>query len=149
MKNLFLILALLMSSVVSAQQPVTWENLSEIKWKTVYDPINELYYDIPQHSQSIKKLNNKEIIIQGFYVPIDTEGKYFALSATPSTMCFFCNVGGIESVMEIRVKKDHAELKRIKVDKYIELKGRFKLNMKVNEYLMYILEDAELVKVIK
>lgn len=149
MKNLFFLLLLLIAPTIAAQQPVTWENLAEIKWKTAYDPMNEFYYDIPNHSSAIKKLNKKEITIQGFYVPIDTEGKYFALSATPSSMCFFCNIGGIETVMEIIVRKGHNDLKRIQADKYIELKGRFILNMKPNDHLMYILEDAELVKVIK
>lgn len=149
MKNLFLLLLLLVSPVLSAQQPVTWTNLAEIKWKTAYEPVQQFYYDIPHHSASIKNLDQKEITIQGFYVPIDAEGKYFALSASPSSMCFFCNVGGIETVMEIIVKKGHKELKRVQTDKYIELKGRFVLNMKYNDHLMYILEDAELVKVIK
>jgi len=64
-------------------------------------------------------------------------------------MCFFCNASGLETVMEIIVKKGHRDLRRIQVDKYIELKGRFSLNMQSNEHLMYILEDAELVQVIK
>lgn len=149
MKNLLLLLLLLISSVMTAQQPVTWQKLAEIRWKTAYDPISETYYDIPHHNTTIKELNGKEIAIQGFYVPIDAEGKYFALSATPSSMCFFCNVGGIETVMEIIVKKGHNDLKRIQADKFIELKGRFRLNMEYNEHLMYILEDAELVKVVK
>lgn len=149
MKTFCLLLFLSLSPVLFAQQPVTWENLSEIKWKTAYDPVNQFYYDIPHHGPAIKSLDKQEITIQGFYVPIDAEGKYFALSATPSAMCFFCSMGGIETVMEIIVKKGHSDLKRIKTDKYIELKGRFVLNMKYNEHLMYVLEDAELVRVIK
>ncbi|MDD4514686.1 hypothetical protein [Massilibacteroides sp.] len=149
MKTRFVLLFLFIVIALQAQQPVTWQQLAEIKWKTAYDPTNQFYYDIPQHSKTIKKLNKQEITIQGFYVPIDAEGKYFALSATPSSMCFFCSMGGIETVMEIIVKKGHTDLKRIKTDKYIELKGRFVLNMNYNEHLMYMLEDAELVKVLK
>lgn len=148
MKHLFFLL-LLITPIVSAQQPVTWQTLADVKWKTAYDAVNEVYYDIPHPTTMIKELDKKEITIQGFYVPIDAEGKYFALSATPSSMCFFCNVGGIETVMEILVKKGHNDLKRVKADKYIELKGRFSLNMTDYNHLMYILEDAELVKIIK
>lgn len=148
MKQLFW-LFLLIAPIVSAQQPVTWQTLADVKWKTAYDPVNEVYYDIPHPTTTIKEMDKKEITIQGFYVPIDAEGKYFALSATPSSMCFFCNVGGMETVMEIIVKKGHTDLKRVKADKYIELKGRFSLNMKDYNHLMYILEDAELVKIIK
>lgn len=134
-----------------AQQPihVTWDDLAKIKWVTVYNATRDVYYDIPKHSSSIKKLKNKEITIQGFYVPVDPLGNVFALSAGPSSMCFFCNVGGIETVMEIVVKKGNNDLKRVKTDKYIEIKGKFKLNMKEDDHLMYILEDAELVRIIK
>ncbi len=149
MKNLFFLFLLLITSIVSAQQPVTWEDLAKIRWKSAYDPVNEFYYDIPQHSPAIKELDKKEITIQGFYIPIDAEGKYFALSETPSATCFFCSIGGIETVMEILVKKGHKGFKRIQADKYIELKGRFVLNMQPNDQLMYILEEAELVRIIK
>lgn len=149
MKTFFLFILLLCAPALTAQQAVTWEDLGKIRWKTAYDSLNEFYYDIPHHGPEIKKLDKKEITIQGFYVPIDAEGKYFALSASPSSMCFFCSMGGIETVMEIMVKKGHNDLKRIKTDKYIELKGRFVLNMEYNDHLMYILEDAELVQVIK
>lgn len=149
MKNILFLLLLLITPVVSAQLPVTWDNLAQIKWKTAYDSENKVYYDIPHHGPAIRALDKKEITIQGFYVPIDTEGKYFALSATPSSMCFFCSVGGIETVMEIIVKKGYKGLKRIQADKYIELKGRLVINTETNDHLMYILEDAELVKIIK
>lgn len=149
MKTVYLFLLLFWGGAGLAQQPVTWDLLSNIKWKTAYDPAQEMYYDIPHHGPEIRSLENQLITIQGFYVPIDAEGKYFALSATPSTMCFFCNFGGIETVMEINVKKGNSDLKRVKADKFIELKGRFHLNMKSNEHLMYILDEAELVKVIK
>jgi len=150
MKKWFLFtFSLLIVTAAQAQQPVTWENLAQITWVTGYDPANNIYYDVPRHSQAIKNLDNKEISIRGFYVPIDASGNYFALSAGPSSMCFFCNAGGLETVMEILVKKGHRDLRRIQVDKYIELKGRFVINMKSNEHLMYILEDAELVEVIK
>ena len=150
MKKWFLfIFSLLITFTAQAQLPVTWDNLAQIRWVTGYDPTNNIYYDVPRHSQAILNLDKKEIVIRGFYVPIDADGNYFALSAAPSAMCFFCNASGLETVMEIIVKKGHQGLRRLQVDKYIELKGRFMLNMKSNEHLMYVLEDAELVQVLK
>ena len=148
-KYIVFILSSIFVSLVQAQQPVTWDDLAKVRWMTGYDQDKNVYYDIPQPSQEIKDLNNKIITIQGFYVPIDSYGEYFALSLGPSSMCFFCNVGGLETVMEIRVKKGHRGLRRVEMDKYIELKGRFVLNVDSSEYLMYILEDAELVSIIK
>jgi hypothetical protein len=107
------------------------------------------YYDIANFGASLEALNKKEISIKGFYVPIDMEGTVFALSKSPSSTCFFCGTGGIETVMEIVVKKGHQELKRIKTDKYIELKGVLELNRDDPEHLMYLLKEAELLQVIK
>lgn len=77
------------------------------------------------------------------------DGKVFALSKSPSNMCFFCGTGGIETVMEIFVKKGHKNLKRVKTDRYIEVRGILVLNRNDPYHLMYLLKDAELVRIIK
>lgn len=134
---------------LKAQKPIAWQALNDIYWKRGYVKALKQYYDIPHFGASIEALNNKPISIKGFYVPIDMEGKIFALSKSPSTMCFFCGTGGIETVMEIFVKKGHKELKRVKTDKFIEIKGTLVLNRDDPNHLMYLLKDAELVDVIK
>jgi hypothetical protein len=63
-------------------------------------------------------------------------------------MCFFCNGAGPESVMEVVTKNGDTKLKYMKTDKYIELTGILKLNKKDPNHLMYILNEAELVKII-
>lgn len=135
--------------LLKAQKPITWQALNDITWKRGYVKALGGYYDIPRFGGGIEALNNKEISIKGFYVPIDMEGTIFALSESPSTMCFFCGTGGIETVMEIFVKKDHKDLRRVKTDKFIELKGTLILNRNDPEHLMYLLKNAELVRVIK
>lgn len=134
---------------VKAQKPIAWQALNDVTWKRSYVKALDGYYDVARFGASIEALNNKEILIKGFYVPIDMEGKIFALSKSPSNMCFFCGTGGIETVMEIFVKKGHKELKRVKTDKYIEIKGILRLNRNDPYHLMYMLYDAELVRVIK
>lgn len=134
---------------VKAQKPIAWQVLNDVTWKRSYVKALDRYYDVARFGASIEALNNKEISIKGFYVPIDMEGKIFALSKSPSNMCFFCGTGGIETVMEIFVKKGHKELKRVKTDKYIEIKGILRLNRNDPYHLMYMLYDAELVRVIK
>lgn len=132
-----------------AQSPIAWQALNDVTWKRTYVKALGGYYDVAHFGASIEALNNKEISIKGFYVPIDIEGKMFALSKSPSNMCFFCGTGGIETVMEIFVKKGHRELKRVKTDKYIEVKGVLVLNRNDPNHLMYLLKDAELVNIIK
>jgi hypothetical protein len=134
---------------LKAQRSVTWQTLTDITWKRSYVKALDEYYNIPHFGASIEALNKREISINGFYVPIDMEGKIFALSKSPSSMCFFCGTGGIETVIEIFVKKGHTELKRVKTDKYIEIKGTLILNRDDPNHLMYLLKNAELVKIIK
>jgi hypothetical protein len=123
--------------------------LTDVTWKRAFVQSLGGYYDVASFGASLEALNNKEISIKGFYVPIDMEGTVFALSKSPSSTCFFCGSGGIETVIEIMVKKDHRELRRIRTDKYIELKGVLALNRDDPDHLMYLLKDAELIQVIK
>jgi hypothetical protein len=148
-KHFFIISLFALSHVVFSQQVVTWQLLSKVKWYTAYIPSMDGYYDLPRFSKEIKALEGKLISIKGFYVPVDATGKIFALSANPSNMCFFCGGAGYESVMEIISKPDNTDLRHIKTDKYIEVKGILKLNKSDQNHLMYILKEAELVTIIK
>lgn len=148
-KVLFAIPFIFCFCAVKAQKPIAWQALNDVTWKRSYVKALNGYYDVARFGASIEALNNKTISIKGFYVPIDMEGKIFALSKSPSNMCFFCGTGGIETVMEIFVKKGYKELKRVKTDKFIEVKGILVLNRDDPNHLMYLLKDAELVKVIK
>jgi len=138
---------------VNVQQPqpqtVSWDMLKDVTWSQKYMASLSGYYQMPEFGRQIEFLDNRPIMIQGFYVPVDVEGTIFALSETPSYMCFFCGVGGIESVMEIFVKKGHHDLKRVRTDRYIQVKGIFSINRDDPEHLMYLLKDAELVKVVR
>ena len=150
MKKYILALILIITCcAVYAQRDIDWKILSDVKWIPKYAAEIDDYYDVPRFGKQIKSLNGKEITIRGFYVPVDPSGSMFALSAYPSSMCFFCNGAGLESVIEIVPKKGESGLKHIAADKYIQLKGRMKLNDSEPDHLMYIMEDAELVKVIK
>lgn len=138
---------------VNAQQPkpqtVSWDMLKDVTWSQKYIASLSGYYQMPEFGRQIEFLDNRTVIIQGFYVPVDVEGTIFALSETPSYKCFFCGVGGIESVMEISVKEGHHDLKRVRTDRYIQVKGIFSINRDDPEHLMYLLKDAELVKVVR
>lgn len=148
---LFFLLPAIFIPEVSAQQPqaVSWEMLKDVKWSQKYMSSLSGYYQMPDFGRQIEFLDNRPVIIQGFYVPVNVEGTIFALSETPSYACFFCGTGGIESVMEILVKKGYHDLKRIRTDRYIQVKGIFSINRDDPEHLMYLLKEAELVKVVR
>ena len=148
-KMTFFVLFLLFAvNSIQAQQEVSWYTLSDVKWVKAFFPKLDDYYDFPKFGKKIKQLDNQQITIKGFYVPIDATGKIFALSSSPSSMCFFCNGGGIETVMEM-IKKRGTNWKHLKTDQFIEVKGRLKLNVNDVDHLMYVLENAELVQIIK
>lgn len=136
---------------VNAQQPqaVSWSMLKDVTWSEKYMASLSDYFQMPEFGRQIEFLDNRPITIQGFYVPVNVEGTTFALSETPSYMCFFCGVGGIETVMEISVKEGHRHLRRVRTDTYIQIKGIFTINRDDPNHLMYVLKDAELVKVMR
>ncbi|MDR1156440.1 MAG: hypothetical protein LBL04_17185 [Bacteroidales bacterium] len=143
------IVIILVCGVVRAQQDIDWQTLADIKWIPTYMAEYDDYYNMPKFSKKVKALDGKEIIVKGFYVPVDATGTMFALSAYPSSMCFFCNGAGLESVIEVVPKKGESSLKHIATDKYIQVKGKLKLNQKEADHLMYVLLETELVKIIK
>ena len=68
-----------------------------------------------------------------------TRGNHFMLSSMPLNACFFCGVGGPETVVEVYVKNaiEYTE-------KPIQVRGVLKLNDKEPDKMIYLLEDAEL-----
>jgi hypothetical protein len=127
---------------VACQQTVTWKMLGDVtffeKYNKEYD-FNVLY---PKFGKTVKELEGKEIVIEGYAIPVEELGAdILVLSALPYSQCFFCGGAGPESVMDIKSKKKI----KFKVDKKLKLKGRLKLNETDLSQLNYILENAELV----
>ncbi len=124
--------------------------LSDIKVRYGYSMTYETVLPKPKFGKVLKELDGKEISIRGYFLPVDMTGDVFVLSYMPSNMCFFCSGAGIESIIEL-LPADEAnnKFKDLKTDNYFEAKGTLKLNANNYEHLVYILTDAEFVKVIK
>lgn len=60
----------------------------------------------PRFSDALAALDQKEVKVQGFMLPLDMGEKHFLfiLSAVPPT-CAFCMPGGPEAVVEVRAKR--------------------------------------------
>jgi hypothetical protein len=141
-----LFLVLIQAQRCFSQQKINWGELSKVTWHSAYVPSLKGTYKLPKFSKSVLALDGKVVFIIGFYVPINIEAKMFALSANPSSMCFFCNGAGPESVMEIWTKDNQMYFKHLRTDKYIELKGLLKINKGDPNHMMYILKQAEFVR---
>ncbi len=124
-------------SYVYAQKDIDWDMLSQVEFE--YDYISHLktLYAKPTFSDEVKALDNQQIVIEGYIIPIDTEGKY-VLSAFPYSSCFFCGNAGPESVIDLRLKKKKASYK---VDEIRTFVGTLRLSDDIQE-LTYILENA-------
>ncbi len=138
-----LLFAFLAVTTVQAQE--TWKTLSKISYKKQYDEMMGFEVDVPIFSKDIMALQGKEVVVQGYIIPVEEHDKQtsFVFSAFPYNMCFFCGNAGPETVMEVYTKNDVA----IKfTSKPIKIKGVLQLNSGDINNLMYILNDAVRVK---
>lgn len=120
-----------------------WKVLATVTTKQQSDKSGKYQVSVPIFSDDLQKLNNKEILLKGYIIPLQELRKqnYFVLSRYPYSLCYFCGGAGIESVIEVNSTKD------IKfTENAVTLKGIFKLNPTNPNQLLYILNDAEVVK---
>jgi len=78
---------------------VSWKTLSQVELVKQKDRY------VPQFSSSVAALDQKEIKLQGFMMPLEMGEKqsHFVLAAMPVT-CAFCLPGGPESMVEVKMK---------------------------------------------
>ncbi len=123
-----------------------WSTLGKVTFKKQYDDMLGFKVDVPIFSPEIKNLQGKLVEIKGYIIPVEgyKGSKEFVFSAFPYNMCFFCGGAGPESVMEVYAKD------AIKyTTEAIIIKGKLELNSNDVNQLMYILNDAEMIRVAK
>jgi hypothetical protein len=82
-----------------AQGVVSWMTLAQVEQVKVKNRF------VAQFSDTVTALDNKEVRLQGFMMPLETgnKQKHFLLSARPVT-CGFCLPGGAEALIEVKTK---------------------------------------------
>ena len=121
----------------------TWKTLAKITYVKEYDEIMGFKIDKPVFSDPVKKLAEGEVTVKGYIIPVEGYKSHteFIFSAYTYNMCFLCGGAGPETVMEVLSNepvKYTAE--------QVTLKGKLVLNSDDINRLMYLLEDAVLVK---
>lgn len=78
---------------------VSWKTLNDVKTVKQKDRF------MPEFGKSVVVLDNKEVRLQGFMMPLDMgeKQKRFILAALPPT-CSFCLPGGPEQMVEVQAK---------------------------------------------
>ena len=100
MRPLALLACLGFALVAHAQEIVSWKTFAQVEMTRSSQRV------IPRFSEALTALDQKEVRVQGFMLPLDMGEKHalFILSAVPPT-CSFCMPGGPEAVVEVRAKR--------------------------------------------
>lgn len=146
MKRLLLcICALMICTIVFAQKntykgfpSLVWPKLYDVTFVKAKDKLGD--YEKPVFSDAAKSLNGKTISLPGYIVPFENGMKSakLMLSSLPLNACFFCGVGGPETVIEVYLKKEISY-----TEKPMEIQGVLRINDKDPDKMIYILENAE------
>ena len=141
MIRFFLIVTILLPSFCCAQKS-TYKGLPSLVWPKLYqiEFQKEKDFDKPIFTKETKALANKIISLPGYMVPFENgmRGSHFMLSSLPLNACFFCGVGGPETIVEVFLLKPITY-----TDKPVEIKGKLFLNNSNPDKMIYILETAE------
>lgn len=105
-----------------AQTALSWDQLAEVTVENKHDEAAKAYYSQIIPSPAIQQLNEQEITIKGYMLPMDVKDGYYILSAFPNSSCFFCGGAGEESVIELTFKMPP---RTYKMDEVVTLKGKF------------------------
>ena len=128
---------------LQAQDFSAWKLWEEAQFEDVYLEEYYAYVSLLIMDDDLKKLDGKEIIITGYYIPVMEEGVVI-LSKYPYANCFFCGGAGLESIVDIKTKKPLTQ--EFVTDDQLTFKGILRLNSENFIDLAFILEDAEMVK---
>ncbi len=125
----------------SATEPIeaSWELLMDIDYELRYFSQLEMEIYAPVFPRAVSALDGKEVVVEGFIIPIDEEEEQLALSYNPFASCFFCGQGSPASVMNMYLRD---KSKRYRLDDYKKFRGKLRLNQDDPYEFYYILEDA-------
>ncbi|WP_439489453.1 DUF3299 domain-containing protein [Algoriphagus sp.] len=143
LKTPLLIFSFFLATSVYSQTKIDWDILSDVTFADKYSEEVQAYYYFPTFGPSVLSLNKKEVIIRGYVLEIDRGNDVYILSANPFAACFFCGGAGPESIVELKLDKDHP---RFKMDQVVTFKGTLKLNAIDIYQCNYILENAKVYK---
>lgn len=120
---------------------ITWLILNNLEYKEAPHADYGTVY-LPEFSKDIKKLDNQQVIIKGYLVPVDKNT--WALSKNTYAACFFCGKAGPETVIGLTFKGDPGKLK---MDANAVVTGKFILNGKDVDDWMYSLTDVQILSI--
>ena len=117
-----------------------WALFQKVPFKEKLNRDFGLYFFYPEFTEELKALKGKEVILKGFYIPLELQSSQtLILSKYPMAECFFCGAAGPESVAVVYLK---TKPPRMKVDQVIEVRGILDLNATDVEEMTFIIRGA-------
>jgi len=141
MKTLSLILLLFILS--DSPVLINWDTLADVSFVTEYVEKYDADFFVPSFGPQVKALEGKEVVLKGYMLPVAPDEDVFILSKNTYASCFFCGVGGPETIVEIQFKPGHPQFV---MDQVVKIKGILSLNKDDVEHCNYILKEAEVFK---
>lgn len=126
---------------LQGQTTLTWNDLTDVKFSKTFDAglgIEILHADF---GKSLKMLDQKEVILKGYMIPLDPLGTQYVLSKNPMATCFFCGGAGPETVVELRLHPK--SIRRYATDEVLTFKGVLSLHEKNETSLNYVISGAQ------
>ena len=140
-KKLGILILMIVSPLLEYAQNIDWKDLEDVSFEEKYVKSYQDWFLVPTFGESVKQLEGKSVSIKGYLVPIDLDGKIYALSAYPYSSCFFCGAAGPESVMTLLFAGNPP--RKYKIDDVETFKGTLHLNRDNPEEFIYVLKQAE------
>ena len=80
-KILFIVFSIVSCSLLG-QENLGWKKLISTQYEIISEGVNQGLYK-PKFTEELKNLENQEVIISGYLVPMDVKNDTYALSMSP------------------------------------------------------------------
>lgn len=121
---------------------IDWLLLEQVKFKSTWYAPYKANVQVPEFSDTVTRLNGKEVEITGYFIPMELNSARCALSKNPNSTCFFCGKATIETIMIVEFKDKVANFTN---DDLITVRGKFRITHSFNDFI-YQLTDAILIR---
>ena len=133
----------LFSTSSITQKNIDWEILSDVTFENKFDEETSMYWLIPDFGKNVLTYKSKQVILEGFVIPIDLEEGLYVLSRFPYSSCFFCGAAGPASIVEVLFKE---KVNALPLDLQAKIQGQLILNDLDFDHFNYILKEAKIVE---
>ncbi|NVK27724.1 MAG: DUF3299 domain-containing protein [Flavobacteriia bacterium] len=138
-----LLISILTSISTAAQTTIKWADLEDVEFVEFYDRERSEWSLKAEFSDDVQALDNQEVVITGYVIPLDVSGEVYVLSAFAFSSCFFCGGAGPETVMGLTFEESPPQLK---TDDVISVRGTLHINRNPGLEFHYMLSDVVITK---